>query len=177
MGTAAPGAMSVRARPAAQPRRSAPARCRKQRRKPAMRRESNGELADVTLNLRHCGHIPKHSACQPGHAARCLPFRLLTRDRHLAPGTVRKRLEPLLRPTFPTYPAGSSTGANGQTVSPDAYLELSVSGDSSSDGACNGNGELSFTVQGSFCGSVPNLAVTWPANVQTSGCMCRAGAE
>jgi len=131
----------------------------------------------VTLNLRHCGHIPKHSACQPGHAARCLPFRLLTRDRHLAPGTVRKRLEPLLRPTFPTYPAGSSTGANGQTVSPDAYLELSVSGDSSSDGACNGNGELSFTVQGSFCGSVPKLAVTWPANVQTSGCMCRAGAE
>jgi len=83
----------------------------------------------------------------------------------------------LFGPTFPTHLGGTSTGANGQNVAPDAYVELTVSGNSSSDGACSGGGELTFTVQGSFCGPVPKLSVSWPVNVATTGCACTAAAD
>jgi hypothetical protein len=81
----------------------------------------------------------------------------------------------LFGPTFPTHLAGSSTGASGQTVPPDGYVELKVTGNSASDGACSGSGELSFTVQGPFCGASPTLRVTWPSNTQTTRCTCSAG--
>lgn len=80
-------------------------------------------------------------------------------------------------PTFPTHFRGSSSGANGQNVAPDAYIELKVGGNSSPDGACSGSGELTFTVQGPFCGAVPKLSVTWPAASMVSGCTCTAGTE
>jgi hypothetical protein len=83
----------------------------------------------------------------------------------------------LFGPTFPTHLGGTSTGTNGQNVAPDAYVEFTVGGNSSSDGACSGGGDLTFTVQGSFCGPVPKLGVTWPANVQTTGCACTAATE
>jgi len=83
----------------------------------------------------------------------------------------------LLGPTFPSHLGGTSTGESGQTVPPDQYVELTVSGDSSTDGACSGSGTLTFTVQGAFCGPVPKLSVTWPTNVETAGCSCSAGTE
>src|SRR6187431_1265668 len=108
-----------------------------------------------------------------------LPLTYLSSDR--CPDDVKYRVHntgnlafTLLGPTFPAHLAGTSTGASGRNVAPDEYLELKVSGNSSSDGACSGSGELAFTVQGSYCGSLPKLSVTWPANVQTSGCACSA---
>jgi len=83
----------------------------------------------------------------------------------------------LFGPTFSSHLGGTSTGANGRTVGPDEYVELEVSGNSTSDGACSASGELTFTVQGSFCGAVPKLAVTWPTNVATSGCTCVPATE
>ncbi|MEI9949862.1 MAG: hypothetical protein WDO74_12995 [Pseudomonadota bacterium] len=83
----------------------------------------------------------------------------------------------LFGPTFPTHLGGSSTGVNGQNVAPDAYFELKVGGNSAADGACSASGELTFTVQGSFCGSVPKLSVTWPTNIATTGCTCSASTE
>lgn len=80
----------------------------------------------------------------------------------------------LLGPTFPAHLRGSTTGASGQSVAPDGYVELEVSGNSATDAACSGSGELSFTVEGSLCSAVPKLPVTWPANVATSGCSCGA---
>ena len=83
----------------------------------------------------------------------------------------------LIGPTFPAHLGGSSTKVSGQNVAPDQYVELKVGGNSATDGACSGSGELSFTVQGSFCGSVPKLSVTWPQNIATSSCKCSAGTE
>ncbi|HYQ42414.1 MAG TPA: hypothetical protein VER11_10600 [Polyangiaceae bacterium] len=83
----------------------------------------------------------------------------------------------LFGPTFSPHFGGTSTGTSGRAVGPDQYIELEVSGNSMSDGACSGSGELTFTVQGSFCGAVPKLAVSWPVNVATSGCTCAAAAE
>jgi len=83
----------------------------------------------------------------------------------------------LFGPTFSTHLGGTSTGANGRALGPDQYVELEVSGNSTSDGACSGSGELTFTVEGSFCGAVPKLAVTWPTNVATSGCTCVPATE
>lgn len=83
----------------------------------------------------------------------------------------------LFGPTFPTHFGGATSGANGHDIAPDDYVELDVSGNSSTDGACSGSGELSFTVQGSLCGALPKLSVTWPANVATSGCSCVATSE
>ena len=80
----------------------------------------------------------------------------------------------LVGPTFPVHLRGTTTGASGQSVAPNGYVELEVSGNSATDGACSGSGELSFTVQGSLCSAVPKLTVTWPANVTTSGCSCGA---
>ena len=81
----------------------------------------------------------------------------------------------LFGPTFPSHFAGTSTGVDGQNVAPDAYVELEVGGNSSADGACSGSGELTFTVQGSFCGLVPKLSVTWPTNQQLAPCACTVG--
>lgn len=78
----------------------------------------------------------------------------------------------LLGPTFPAHLRGTTSGAQGQDVPPSGYVELEVSGDSTTDGACSGSGELSFTVQGALCSPAPKLSVTWPANVATSGCSC-----
>ncbi|HEY0464140.1 MAG TPA: hypothetical protein VGC79_08030 [Polyangiaceae bacterium] len=83
----------------------------------------------------------------------------------------------LFGPTFPSHLGGTSTAASGQAVPPDQYLEFTVGGNSASDGACSASGSLTFTVQGSFCGSVPKLAVTWPTNVETAGCTCTAAVE
>jgi hypothetical protein len=83
----------------------------------------------------------------------------------------------LFGPTFPTQLGGTSTGSSGRNVPPDGYVELTVGGNSAPNGACSGGGELTFTVQGSFCGPVPKLSVTWPANVQTTGCACSAATE
>ncbi|MEI9938317.1 MAG: hypothetical protein WDO69_13940 [Pseudomonadota bacterium] len=83
----------------------------------------------------------------------------------------------LVGPAFPAHLGGTSTGANGQNVAPDEYIELKVGANSGTDGACNGSGNLTFTVQGSFCGSVPTLSVTWPTNIETAGCTCTAGTE
>jgi len=78
----------------------------------------------------------------------------------------------LLGPNFPAHLGGRSTGASGRPVAPGDYVELDVSGNSSTDGACSGGGELSFTVQGSLCSALPKLSVTWPQNVAASGCSC-----
>jgi hypothetical protein len=80
----------------------------------------------------------------------------------------------LFGPTFPSHLGGTSTGASGRSVAPNGYVELEVGGSSSTDGACSGSGDLSFTVEGSLCGAVPKLSVLWPTNVQTSGCTCAA---
>jgi hypothetical protein len=83
----------------------------------------------------------------------------------------------LFGPTFPTHFAGTSTGMGGRNVAPDEYVELKVGGNSTTDGACSANGALTFTVQGSFCGSVPTLGVRWPAGTQSTGCTCTGGAQ
>jgi len=83
----------------------------------------------------------------------------------------------LVGPTFPVHLRGTTTGASGQSLAPNGYVELEVSGNSATDGACSGSGELSFTVEGSLCSAVPKLPVTWPANVTISGCSCGAALE
>ncbi|HEX2672807.1 MAG TPA: hypothetical protein VHM25_18110 [Polyangiaceae bacterium] len=83
----------------------------------------------------------------------------------------------LTGPTFPVHLRGTTTGASGQSVAPNGYVELEVSGNSATDAACSGSGELSFTVEGSLCSAAPKLPVTWPANVATSGCSCGAASE
>lgn len=83
----------------------------------------------------------------------------------------------LLGPKFPAHFGGTSTGERGRSVPPDQYVEFEVSGNSMPGAVCSGDGELSFEVQGSFCGAVPRLAVTWPANVLTTGCACVAATE
>ena len=83
----------------------------------------------------------------------------------------------LLGPTFPAHLGGSSTGESGLSIAPNEYAEFEVSGNSSNDGACSGSGDLTFTVQGSFCGAVPKLNVNWPTNVATTGCTCTAAAD
>ena len=80
----------------------------------------------------------------------------------------------LVGPTFPLHLRGTTTGTSGQSVAPNGYVELEVSGNSATDGACSGSGELSFAVEGSLCSLVPKLAVNWPANSATSGCSCGA---
>jgi hypothetical protein len=78
---------------------------------------------------------------------------------------------------FPAHLGGSSTGVSGRNVAPDEYIELAVSGNSATDGACSGSGDLTFTVQGAFCGAVPKLSVIWPAKVATAGCSCTPESE
>ena len=83
----------------------------------------------------------------------------------------------LFGPTFPSHLGGTSTSVSGQSVVPNGYAEFEVGGNSANDGACSASGELTFTVQGSFCGTVPKLAVTWPTNSQTGGCTCSIAAQ
>jgi len=83
----------------------------------------------------------------------------------------------LLGPTFPVRLGGTSTPKAGVSVEPDDFAELQVAGNSTSDGACSGSGDLTFTVQGAFCGTVPKLSVVWPANTETSGCACVAATQ
>jgi hypothetical protein len=111
-----------------------------------------------------------------------LPLTYLSSD--ACPDNVRYRVHntgnlafALLGPTFSSHLGGTSTGESGQNVAPDEYVELTVSGNSSTDGACSGSGTLTFTVQGGFCGSVPKLSVTWPTNIETAGCSCKAATE
>jgi len=80
----------------------------------------------------------------------------------------------LLGPTFPAHLGGTSTPKAGISVEPDDFAELQVSGNSTADGACSGSGDLTFTVQGAFCGAVPKLSVLWPTNTEASGCACVA---
>jgi hypothetical protein len=83
----------------------------------------------------------------------------------------------LFGPNFPDHLRGTSTGASGLSIAPDDFLELTVGGDSSPGAVCGGlSGVLSFTVMGAFCGTLPSLHVTWPANSQTN-CACSAAAE
>jgi len=108
-----------------------------------------------------------------------LPLTYLSSD--ACPDRVRYRVHnsgnlafTLFGPTFPAHLGGTTARVGGQDVAPDSYIELEVTGNSSTDGACSGSGELSFVVQGSLCNAVPKLSVTWPANVATSGCSCVA---
>ncbi|HYQ00537.1 MAG TPA: hypothetical protein VER96_17790 [Polyangiaceae bacterium] len=108
-----------------------------------------------------------------------LPLTYLSSD--ACPDRVRYRVHnsgnlafTLFGPTFPAHLGGTTAPVSGQDVAPDSYIELEVTGNSSTDGACSGSGELSFVAQGSLCNAVPKLRVTWPANVATSGCSCVA---
>jgi hypothetical protein len=80
-------------------------------------------------------------------------------------------------PTFPANLGGTTTGADGQSVAPDDYVELMVGGNSAPGGACSASGVLSFSTTGSFCGSAPMLNVVWPASTAPDAgppCACSA---
>ena len=77
----------------------------------------------------------------------------------------------LVGPTFPTNLGGTTTGASGQNIAPDDYVELMVGGVSAPGDACSASGQLSFTTKGSYCGSAPALDVTWPASAGPT-CAC-----
>ena len=141
--------------------------------------EPDGPNHEVLLNTTLFGgqFVFTDNDGSPLHAA--LPLTYLSSD--TCPDNVTYRVHntgnlafTLLGPTFPTHLAGTGTGAEGQNVAPDAYVEFEVTGNSSTDGACSGSGELPFTVQGAFCGALPKLSVIWPANGAASGCSCTA---
>ena len=99
------------------------------------------------------------------------------------PGLTKYRIHNLgnatfsvLGPTFPSHFSGTTLGASGTAVSPDAYAELMVGAVSGSDDACQGADDLSFTVMGTFCGAVPKLHVVWPLSPDpdagTTSCAC-----
>jgi hypothetical protein len=78
-------------------------------------------------------------------------------------------------PTFPAHLGGTTTGADGQSVAPDDFVELTVGGNSSPGDACEATGVLSFSTTGSFCGSVPTLNVVWPQSTDADAgppCSC-----
>jgi len=144
--------------------------------------ESNSPSHEVLLNTTLFGGqlLFTDNAGNPLHAA--LPLTYLSSDD--CPDDVTYRVHnagnltvTVFGPTFPAHLAGSSTGAEGQNVAPDAYLELKVGANSSSDAACSGSGELTFTVQGAICGAMPKLSVIWPAKSASTGCRCTAAAE
>ena len=100
----------------------------------------------------------------------------------LCPDTVKYRVHntgnaafTLLGPTFPAHFGGTSAAA-GTSVGPDEYVELSVGGQSSPAGVCTASATLAFTMQGPFCGAVPKLDVSWPANAEAS-CTCSPAME
>ena len=82
----------------------------------------------------------------------------------------------VLGPTFPSHFSGTKFSASGQPIAPDAYAEMIVGGDSGADDACQGAGDLTFTVMGTFCGAVPKLHVVWPLSTDpdagTTSCSC-----
>jgi len=95
----------------------------------------------------------------------------------LCPDTVKYRVHntgnaafTLLGPTFPAH-FGGTTAAPGTSVGPDDFVELSVGGQSSPGDVCSASGTLAFMMLGPFCGTVPQLAVSWPANAAAS-CTC-----
>ena len=80
-------------------------------------------------------------------------------------------------PTFPANLGGTTTGADGQSVAPDDYVELMVGGNSTPGDVCSASGVLSFSTTGSFCGSAPTLNVVWPASTAPDAgppCACSA---
>jgi hypothetical protein len=83
----------------------------------------------------------------------------------------------VLGPTFPAHFGGTSLGSNGQAIPPDGYAELMVGGVSTPGTSCSATGSLTFTVMGTFCGSVPTLNVVWPASSDPdagTSCACTA---
>lgn len=144
--------------------------------------EADGTSHEVQLNTTLFGGQFQFTDGSDNPLRAGLPLTYLSSDS--CPDNVRYRVRntgnlafTLFGPTFPIHLGGTSTGANGQSVPPDGYIELQVGGNSGSDGACSANGELIFTVQGSLCGSVPKLSVTWPTHIQTTGCECTTGTE
>lgn len=100
----------------------------------------------------------------------------------LCPDTVKYRVRntgnaafTLLGPTFPAH-FGGTTAGTGMSVGPDEFVELSVGGQSSPGDVCTASGTLAFTAQGPFCGTVPKLEVSWPANAEAS-CTCLPATE
>ncbi len=79
----------------------------------------------------------------------------------------------LVGPVFPANFGGTVTGASGQSIAPDDYLELMVGGVSAPGDVCGASGQLTFTTKGSFCGSAPSLNVVWPATTAPT-CTCHA---
>lgn len=83
----------------------------------------------------------------------------------------------VLGPSYPSHFSGTTLGKNGTAILPDAYAEMIVGADSGSDSACEGAGDLAFTVMGTFCGAVPKLHVTWPVSTDpdagTTSCSCK----
>jgi hypothetical protein len=79
----------------------------------------------------------------------------------------------LFGPNFPVNFGGSTAGPSGQSIAPDDYLELTVSGSSSPNDVCAASGQLTFTTSGAFCGDAPALNVIWPAPASAgSTCAC-----
>ena len=146
--------------------------------------EADGANHEVLLNTTLFGGLIEFTDGSGGPLSGPLPLTYLSSD--TCPDSVRYRVYnsgnlafKLLGPTFPLHFAGTSTAksGSGRSVAPNEYVELTVSGSSAPDGACSGSGTLSFTVQGSFCGEVPKLSVTWPSNVATAGCACTASSD
>ena len=80
-------------------------------------------------------------------------------------------------PTFPANLGGTTTGADGQSVAPDDFVELMVGGNSAPGDACSASGVLSFSTTGSFCGNAPTLNVVWPMSTAPDAgppCACSA---
>jgi len=70
----------------------------------------------------------------------------------------------VLGPTFPSHFSGTTLGSSGHALAPGAYVELMAGAVSGNDDACQATGDLSFTVMGTFCGTVPKLRVVWPVS-------------
>ena len=141
--------------------------------------EENAPTHEVQLNTTLFGGVFEFTDGDGTPLSNALALTYLSSDR--CPDRVKYRVHnsgnlafTLFGPMFPPHLGGTSAGASGRSVAPNGYVELEVGGNSASDGACSGGGDLSFTVQGSVCGTVPRLNVIWPAHVQTTGCTCAA---
>lgn len=96
----------------------------------------------------------------------------------ICPDTVKYRVHnkgnvafTLVGPTFPANLGGTTAAAGGQSIVPDAYVELMVGGVSAPGDACGASGQLTFTTQGSYCGGAPTLDVIWPPSAGPT-CAC-----
>ncbi len=106
------------------------------------------------------------------------PLMLSYLSESTCPDTVKYRVHntgsvafTLIGPTFPVNFAGSTTGVSGQTIAPDAFVELMVGGVSAPGDVCGGGGQLTFSTTGSYCGAAPSLSVVWPASAGPT-CAC-----